>query len=36
VEELTGIAESILRNFPVVEFPYLIEHVRQYVTQIGL
>jgi hypothetical protein len=26
-EELTGLAESFLRDFPVGEFPYLMEHV---------
>jgi hypothetical protein len=30
-EELTGLAESFLRDFPVGEFPYLMEHVRQHV-----
>jgi len=30
-EELTGLAESFLRDFPVGEFSYLMEHVRQHV-----
>jgi hypothetical protein len=30
-EELTGLAESFLRDFPVGEFPYLMEHVPQHV-----
>ena len=30
-EELTGLAESFLRDFPVGEFPHLMEHVRQHV-----
>jgi hypothetical protein len=30
--DLTGLAESFLRDFPVGEFPYLMEHVRQHVT----
>jgi hypothetical protein len=29
-EELTGLAET-LRDFPVGEFPYLMEHVREHV-----
>jgi hypothetical protein len=29
-EELTRLAET-LRDFPVGEFPYLMEHVRQHV-----
>ena len=30
-EELTGLAESFLRDSPFEEFPYLMEHVRQHV-----
>ena len=30
-EELTGLAESFLRDFPVGEFPSLLNHVRQHV-----
>jgi hypothetical protein len=30
-EALAGLAESFLRDFPVGEFPYLMEHVRQHV-----
>jgi hypothetical protein len=31
-EDLTGLAESFLRDFPVGGVPYLTEHVRQHVT----
>ena len=30
-EELTGVAESSLRDFPVGECPYMMEHLRQHV-----
>lgn len=30
-EELTGLAETFLRDFPAGEFPYLMEHVRPHV-----
>ena len=35
-EQLTGLADSFLRDFPVGEFPYLMEHVRQHGVLDGL
>jgi AcrR family transcriptional regulator len=29
-DELAGLAQSFLRDFPVEEFPYLMEHVKQH------
>jgi AcrR family transcriptional regulator len=34
-EELVGMAEDFLRSFPVDDYPYVVEHIHQHLTESG-